>query len=120
VKTEQYKRELLAKEQELLERLKQSGANARQPAADVPIEVGDKSIEDEEKGEQFKEADTDWKILEQVQDALKRINDGTFGKCLVDGGPIEKKRLKAIPWAPYCAKHQALLEKATSIRTPSL
>jgi DnaK suppressor protein len=120
VKTEQYKRELLAKKQELLQRLKQSGANARQPEPDVPIDVGDKSIDDEEKGEQFEEAGTDWKILEQVQDALKRIDDGTFGKCLVDGGPIEKKRLKTIPWAPYCAKHQALLEKAASLKTPSL
>ena len=120
MKTEQYKRELLAKEQELLERIKQAGANARQPSPDVPIDVGDKSIDDEEKAEQFQEADTDSKILEQVQDALKRISDGTFGKCLVDGGPIEKKRLKAIPWAPYCAKHEALLEKAASLKTPSL
>lgn len=118
--TERYKRELLAKEQELLTRLKQAGADVREPADDSAVDVGDKSIDDEEKGEQLKEAESDWKVLNQVRDALKRIEDGTFGKCLVDGRPIGEKRLKAIPWAPYCAKHQAQLEKAASLRTPSL
>jgi RNA polymerase-binding transcription factor DksA len=32
----------------------------------------------------------------EVQDALRRIDDVTFGKCLVDDGPIEVKRLGAV------------------------
>ncbi len=118
--TEHYKRELLAKQQELLTRLKQEGATAREPVEDSAVDVGDKSMDDQKKGEQFKEADTDWKLLNQVRDALRRIEDGGFGKCLVDGEPIEEKRLKAIPWALYCAKHQAQLENAASLKTPSL
>jgi DnaK suppressor protein len=51
---------------------------------------------------------------------LKRIDDGTFGQCAVDGGPIEAKRLDAIPWAPYCLKHQTLLEAAARRRMPTL
>ncbi len=117
--TDQFKRQLLAKEQELLTRIKQSGAGARGVAGDIG-DVGDRSVDDEQKDQQFSEADSDWKTLNQVRDALRRIEAGTFGKCLVDGGPIEQKRLKAIPWAPYCAKHEALLEGATSLRTPSL
>jgi DnaK suppressor protein len=55
----------------------------------------------------------------QVREALQRIEDGTFGRCVVDGEPIESKRLEAIPWAPCCVKHPSLLE-AASPRTPSL
>ena len=48
--------------------------------------------------------------LEHIRDALQRIEDGTFGRCVVDGEPIEKKRLEAVPWTPYCLKHQEQLE----------
>jgi hypothetical protein len=30
------------------------------------------------------------------------VDNGTFGTCLVDGGPIEEKRLDAAPWTPRC------------------
>ena len=63
-------------------------------------------------------ADTDSAVLEQVRAALRRIDDGRFGRCVVDEGPIEPKRLDAMPWTPYCVKHQEQIEEAR--RTPSL
>ena len=71
---------------------------------------GDASIADESESEHFTEPELDATILQQVQAALRRIENGTFGHCLVDGGPIEPQRLDAIPWAPYCVRHQKLLE----------
>ena len=53
-------------------------------------------------------------------DALKRIDDGTFGTCVVDGGPIEEARLEAVPWTPYCLKHQQMREASAPPRTPTL
>jgi len=120
LKTEQYKKRLLAEEHELLTRSKRAGEIAREPGEELAGDVGDKSVDNEGKEEQFKEADSNWKVLSQVRDALKRIENGTFGQCLVDGGPIEVKRLKAIPWTPYCAKHQQLLEGSSSLQTPTL
>ncbi len=38
----------------------------------------------------------------EVNDALKRIKDGTFGTCSVCGKPIEDKRLEANPAATTC------------------
>jgi DnaK suppressor protein len=58
--------------------------------------------------------------LNQVRDALKRIDEGTFGTCVVDGKPIEDARLQAVPWTPYCLKHQQLREETGSARTPTL
>jgi RNA polymerase-binding transcription factor DksA len=41
-------------------------------------------------------------VLKQVRDALVRVrvDNGTFGPCLVDGRPIEEKRLDDVPWTP--------------------
>ncbi len=35
----------------------------------------------------------------QIDAALERIDDGTYGVCVVSGKPIPKERLQAIPWA---------------------
>ena len=59
-------------------------------------------------------------MLQQVRDALTRVDAGTFGSCIVDGGPIEKKRLDAMPWASYCLRHEQMREAATSSSTPTL
>ena len=41
-----------------------------------------------------------------VKDALKRIEDGNYGICKIDGEPIEKERLAANPAADTCIKHK--------------
>jgi DnaK suppressor protein len=40
--------------------------------------------------------------LEEIKDALKRIDEGIYGKCVSCGKPIEEKRLVAIPEAKMC------------------
>ena len=44
--------------------------------------------------------------LEQVRDALRRIQDGAYGTCTVCGRQIEPARLEAVPWTPYCLEDQ--------------
>ena len=50
-------------------------------------------------------------LLTEVQQALKRIEDGTYGLCVVCGKPIPEKRLEAIPWAARDVEHEAQLEQ---------
>ena len=47
---------------------------------------------------------TDAKILQAIEEALRRIDDGTYGVCRDCGEPIAGARLNAIPWtrAPAC------------------
>jgi len=59
-------------------------------------------------------------LLTDVQDALKRIEEDNYGICIDCGNPNSEKRLEAIPWAPYCLKHQALLEAAGREKTWTL
>ncbi|MFZ0592524.1 MAG: TraR/DksA C4-type zinc finger protein [Bryobacteraceae bacterium] len=118
---EEYKQRLQEEEQQLLKGIDRADANARNLSEGSSVrDWSDASVRDEEKDEQFQTADIDLTTLKQVRDALKRIEEGTFGKCLVDGGPIEEKRLEAVPWVPYCVKHEQLLEKENPHQFPTL
>ena len=114
-----FRRRLLALERHLTERLGEELDTARSASADQP-DAGDLALVDELKEEYFAQADTDSAILAQVRAALKRIDDGTYGKCVVDGEPIDAKRLDSVPWTPYCLKHQSEVEARAGIRMPSL
>lgn len=50
-------------------------------------------------------------LLADVQTALKRLDEGTYGTCIVCGEPIPEKRLEAIPWALRCIKDEEQLEQ---------
>ena len=47
--------------------------------------------------------------LEQVETALARLAEGTFGACARCGRPIAPERLDALPWAAYCIDCQRLV-----------
>ncbi|MCA9399795.1 MAG: TraR/DksA C4-type zinc finger protein [Candidatus Omnitrophica bacterium] len=55
-------------------------------------------------------ASKDREILQKIEEALKRIDDGTYGICLEKGEAINKARLEAIPYAEYCLTCQEELE----------
>jgi len=55
--------------------------------------------------------DSERKLLKEIEDALARIENGTYGICEGSNEPIPKERLKAIPWARYCVAFASLLEK---------
>jgi len=49
--------------------------------------------------------------LFEIQEALKRIDEGVYGKCVVCGKQIEEKRLLAIPEAKMCIQCKAAAER---------
>src|SRR5688500_15500366 len=51
---------------------------------------------------QLKLKQTDAKILQRIEEALWRIEKGTYGMCRECGEPIAEARLKAIPWTGLC------------------
>jgi RNA polymerase-binding protein DksA len=50
-------------------------------------------------------------VLAQIDAALKRIEDGTFGICTNCGKPIAEERLEARPWASLCIDCQREMER---------
>src|SRR4051812_45345965 len=105
-----YKARLSELEKELLARTARAVAEGRQQVGDAARDAGDASIADQAASEAFSEADRDASVLQQVTDALLRVDNGTFGQCTVDGEPIEEKRLEAVPWTPYCRRHAEAME----------
>jgi RNA polymerase-binding transcription factor DksA len=49
--------------------------------------------------------------LYEIDEALKRIELGTYGKCEMSGKPIPRARLEAIPFARFTVECQSQLEK---------
>ncbi len=49
--------------------------------------------------------------LIEIDDALKRLDQGTYGYCQYSGKPIGLPRLQAVPWARYSVEYQELAEK---------
>jgi RNA polymerase-binding protein DksA len=41
-------------------------------------------------------------VLQEIEAALKRIDDGTYGTCTNRGEQIDPERLEAYPWASLC------------------
>jgi RNA polymerase-binding protein DksA len=55
------------------------------------------------------------RTLMEIDEALKRIEEKTYGLCLMCEKPIAKRRLNAIPYASCCKKCQEKLEKEERI-----
>ena len=117
---QEYKQRLLDLERGLSHRISDEREQAREQVLDAPHDTADDSVADEDESVDFAVAELDTTTLEQIRDALQRIDDGTFGRCVVDGEPIEPKRLEAVPWTPYCVKHQNEFATESATRTPSL
>ena len=53
----------------------------------------------------------DRRLLKQIEAALDRVNDGSYGYCEGTGEPIPKKRLEARPWCRYSVQFKEQLER---------
>ena len=45
-------------------------------------------------------------LLREIDGALERLRDGTYGTCMECGMPLTRKRLEALPWARCCVACQ--------------
>ena len=83
-----------------------------------PIEISEGSQDFEETNIDFTETQQEQSIefseqalLTLIQAALKRIEDGTYGKSVVSGKPIPEKRLEALPWADRTVEEEEQIEE---------
>jgi len=83
----------------------------RTDLSNMPIHLADLGSENFEIENAIDLMDSEKRILTEIEDALDRIEDGTYGICQNDDVPIPKARLEAIPWARYCIACASLREK---------
>lgn len=56
-------------------------------------------------------SDNDRQLLNSIDEALERIEEGDYGKCARCGEALPEKRLEAVPWARHCIRCQDLQER---------
>jgi len=115
-----YKQRLLDLERDLVARTAREMKLGREQSNQGVADVGDAGVAEEDSSADFNEAERDSSVLQQVRDALLRIEAGSFGRCDVDGQPIEAERLHASPWVRLCLKHQALVDESERHRFPTM
>jgi len=118
-KLEYFRNLLLEQRRQAVEDLRAEEATAREDADGV-IDIGEVSELDLNKSTALNLAGRETDLIKEIDEALQRIEDGTYGQCRRCGKPIDEARLKAIPTARYNAECQAAIEAAQGVETPSL
>src|SRR5258705_13815943 len=83
-------------------RIAAAGAHAREPVEDAIGEVGDDPVRDVLVDTALEVGELHTRELEEIDDALLRMQRGEYGICEVCGRPIELERLEAMPTARLC------------------
>jgi len=110
---------LLEKRREILinvtefedEALKKSRLDATGDLSCMPIHMADLGTDNYEQEFALGLMDSERKLLREIDKALGRIENKTYGICEGTGKPIPKTRLKAQPWARYCVEYARMLEQ---------
>jgi len=110
---------LLDKRQEIIgnvnemkdEVLNKSRLDAAGDLSSMPIHMADIGTDNYEQEFALGLMDSERKLLQEIDDALQRIEDRKYGICEGTGKPIPKARLEAKPWARYCVEHARMLEQ---------
>ena len=116
---EHFKQMLLEKRHEIIgnvnemkdEALKKSRLDASGDLSSMPIHMADIGTDNYEQEFALGLMDSERKLLNEIDDALQRIENKTYGICEATGKPIGKARLQAQPWARYCVEHARMLEQ---------
>ncbi|GIW93269.1 MAG: transcriptional regulator [Pirellulaceae bacterium] len=77
----------------------------------MPIHMADIGSDNFEQEFTISLLQNEGETLQLVEEALERIENGTYGVCLECDGKIPKMRLKVVPYTPYCVKCAAKLEQ---------
>jgi len=116
---ERFKQVLLEKRQEIVgdvhemqdEALKKSRLDASGDLSSMPIHMADIGTDNFEQEFALELMDSERKLLKEIDDALERIKNKSYGICEATDKPIAMARLEAKPWARYCVEHARMLEQ---------
>jgi DnaK suppressor protein len=106
IDTDHFRQKLQQREKELTEEIGRFATEARESSPGDVEDPVDQVESTEAKAANFSLINIRNEELSQVRNALRRIEEGTYGECLDCGRPIEANRLEAVPWAPYCIADQ--------------
>lgn len=105
------KKALMRAVQGLEDRARQQGSSAGDHSS-VPVHLADLATDTFEQDMSLGRVENVSEEIKDIDDAVERIRDGTFGVCENCRGRIPEGRLRAIPWARFCIPCQTREEAA--------
>jgi len=78
--------------------------------SNMPIHMADVGTDNFEQEFTLGLIESERQVLREIQEALVRIDNGSFGICMGTGKQIPRVRLEAVPWAKYTIEYSRLLE----------
>jgi DnaK suppressor protein len=108
---EKYRRMLEEKKTVLSAELAKARSAEEETTEESTQDIADKAVSSYTREFLYSLTDGERTVILQIDEALNRIDDGTFGSCANCGVVMSDKRLNAVPWTPYCVDCQELSEK---------
>ena len=106
-----FKQKLLDWKNELLKESSQT-LNNLQSDNEAKADITDRASEEIDRSYELRTRDRERKLINKINAALQRIEDGSYGYCEETGEPIGLKRLEARPVATLSIEAQEMHEKA--------
>jgi DnaK suppressor protein len=110
-KSKTYRDKLLVRREGLVGQVQAAEAYSRERDAEATQDPADMAANAYTKELMMSMSTNDRQLLESIDGALHRIEEGTYGKCIHCDEPILEKRLDAVPWARHCLRCQDLNER---------
>jgi DnaK suppressor protein len=118
---EHFKRLLMTELRRHAQNVSDDQAAALDAAGDDAKESADFALRDGIEEMALKLGDQESQMVADIDQALLRIEEGSYGTCTRCGQPIDQRRLEAMPTARYDAECQAAIESAKGLNArPSL
>ena len=108
---EYFRLKLIDWKNELLKESSLTLANLQKEESSAKPDITDRASEEIERSFELRTRDRERKLLNKIDSAIKRINDGNYGYCEETGEPISLKRLEARPVATLSIEAQEMHEK---------
>ena len=120
-KREHFKKLLLAELRRHVQHVTDDQAQALDIANDDAKESSDLALRDVIQELALRLGDHESKLIADIDQALMRMREGSYGKCVRCGHLIDERRLEALPTARYDAACQAIIDEVKGNRAgPSL
>ncbi len=115
-KLEKFRQRLLAKRRELMTGVRGANVKDLESSADEIQDIADQASNAYTKEFLLSIGDAERRMLKQVDEALHKIRQDTYGLCEGCGEPISERRLEALPFARLCIACQEEEERAKAER----
>jgi DnaK suppressor protein len=107
---EHFRTILASWKQDLMQEVDRTVLHMKDEAANFP-DPNDRATQESEFSLELRTRDRERKLIRKIDEALKRIEDGSYGYCLETGEPIGVKRLEARPVATLSVEAQERRER---------